>query len=233
MLHKTQPDFNDVLNSVKNNIFSSIVCNNIGKIIEFNPDTQRAEVELMQIKEYNGNYYPNAIISDVPVIMFGSSTAQITLPDLTGTICLLITLDRNYDAFMETGEAYAPETARMHNITDCIALTTFSTLNNPIQNYDDEAISIIYKKIVNEVLYNAVIKNYGNSLLLQVTNDINTSQIKVSDTINIQNSAQNLAVLIQTLITTIKTLTITNNAVSQTSRDALDSIAAQFGELLQ
>lgn len=233
MLQKTQADFNDAINSVKNNIFSNLICHNIGKILTYYPDTQTADIELMQVKEYNGVQYPNAVISQVPLIIYGTANAQITLPDMTGTICLLLTLDRNIDAFMETGTSYLPPTGRMHNITDSIAITTFSTLNNPIQDYDNEAISIIHKKIIEEIAYTSIIKNYANYILLQRTNGTNTSTIKIDDLITIQNTSQNLGTLIKSLITTIKALTITNNAVSTASKNALDTVATNFAALLK
>ncbi len=233
MLPKAQADFNTALNSVKDHIFSNLMCHNIGRIIEFYPDSQTADIELMQVKEYNGGQYANAVISEVPLIIYGTPAAQITLPDLTGTICLMFTLDRNIDAFMETGESYVPPTSRMHNITDCIAITTFSTLNNPLQNYDKDAISIIHNRIINAITYESVIKNYANYLLMQTTNGANTSTIKLAELITIQNSAQNLGTLMQALIEAIKDLTITGSVVSPTSKTALSTIAGNFAALLK
>ncbi len=237
MLPKAQADFNNALNSIKGSIFSNLMCHNIGRIITYYPDKQAADIELMQIKEFNNAQYPNAVICDVPLIIYGTENAHITLPDLTGTICLLFTLDRNIDAFMETGESYVPPTSRMHNITDCIAITTFSTLNNPIQNYDDTAISIIHNKIIDEVIYNSVIKNYADSILLKYNKDNDGtptySQIQLKDKINIQNTTRNLATLINTLIVHIRDLTITQGVVSDASKADLDADITAFGELLE
>ena len=159
----------------------------------------------------------------------------ITLPNPVGSICLLFFMDRNIDAFLETGELYEPENTRLHDFSDCIAITTFSTLNNPIENYDDTSITVAYKKLVDEVLYSAVIKNFGNSIQLKVSTEENTTQINISDKVNIQNTSQNLATLIQELITDVKSLTVnlTTGAVMPTSVDALDATADKFTELLQ
>lgn len=256
-IEKSSIDFSDAMEIAQNAIMTRLNCHNIGKIIEFDADTQTCTVQLMVLKQFYNNIIEPAPITNVPLIMYGASNGFITLPNPVGSICLLMFLDRNSDKFLQTGEQYLPETTRTHDYTDCVAITTFSTLNNPIQNYDDTAISIIHNKIIEEVVYESVIKNYADSILLQstngtntakinldidnlgailtssVTNGVNTTTLKLDNLITIQNSAQNLGALIQTLIQTIKGITITNSAVSTTSKDALDAVAINFAALLK
>ena len=224
---------NEILALSQNAIMSRLNCHNIGRIIDFDKNTQTCTVELMQLKQFTDEILIPAPLTDVPLIIYGTGDATITMPNPVGSTCLILFLDRNIDAFMQTGEQYVPDTARMHDFTDCVALTTFRTMVNPIDNYDETSISINYQQIVNEILYQATIKNFGNSINLKVENDLNTTQINIADRVKIQNTAQNLLVLITALINTIKAITITNNAISQTSRDALDAITTQFGELLE
>lgn len=232
---KSEPTFNDLMIMAQNNIMARTNCHNVGRIIEFDKTTQTCTVQIMQLKQFFDKTMAAAPITDVPLIIYGMGDGFITLPDPVGSICLLFFMDRNIDAFLETGELYEPDNTRLHDFSDCIAITTFSTLNNPIENYDDTAITIAYKNIVSDVLYNAVIKNYGNSLQLKVSTEENTTQINISDKVNIQNTSQNLASLIQELITTIEGITVntTTGAVMQTSIDALDEVAQKFTELLQ
>lgn len=224
---------NEILALSQNAIMSRLNCHNVGRIIDFDKNTQTCTVELMQLKQFTDEILIPAPLTDVPLIIYGAGDATITMPNPVGSTCLILFLDRNIDAFMQTGEQYVPDTARMHDFTDCVALTTFRTMVNPIDNYDETSISINYQQIVNEILYQATIKNFGNSINLKVENDLNTTQINIADRVKIQNTAQNLLVLITALINTIKAITITNNAISQTSRDALDAITTQFGELLE
>ena len=158
-MQKTTADFLSALELTKNNLSSKIYTHNIGRIIQFYPATQTADVELMQVKEYNGQLYPSTVLSKIPVIVYGSKDAQITLPDLTGTICVILTFDRNISAFMKTGESYEAKTSRKHNITDSIALTTFFSLNKSIQNYDNHAITITFQngniKVKDELISNS------------------------------------------------------------------------------
>ena len=234
-LEKHFPDFNDVIARIQQTTMSRLNCHNIGKIIEFEPETQTCTIQLMQQEQLGDNIYTPAPLTEVPLILYGIEGAHITLPNPVGSICLVLFLDRNIDAFMRTGEIYTPETKRTHDYTDCVALTTFKTLVNPIENYDTEAISIIYDKLIEEILYTSVIKNYGNSLLFKVSTEETSAQISIDDKINIQNTNRNLATLIQNLIATIKALTVNTNSgvVTTTSQNALQTIANNFSELLK
>ena len=232
---KSLPTQTDLSIFKQNKTMARLNCHNVGRIISFDKTTQTCTVQIMQLKQFQDRTFSLAPITDVPLIIYGMGDGFITLPNPVGSICLLFFMDRNIDAFLETGEMYEPDNTRLHDFSDCIAITTFSTLNNPIENYDDTAITIAYKNIVEDVIYNAVIKNFGNSLLLKVATEENTTQINISDKVNIQNTSQNLATLIQELITTIEAITVntTSGAIMQTSIDALDEVAQKFTELLQ
>lgn len=236
MYQPIKPDFIESLDFVKKNIMSNLYSHNIGKIVKFYSDTQTADVQLMQVKKYNGQLYPATLLSKIPVYVYGSADAQITLPDLTNTICLILTFDRNVSAFMKTGEAYEATTNRKHNITDSIALTTFFTLNNPIQNYDTNAITLRYKTIISEIVYYSVIQNFGNKILLKSIQNVGDSQtygqIQIADKINIKNNVTDLLTVLNGLIDKIKAITIQNNAVSSASQTQLEEYKTTIGNLL-
>ena len=224
---------NELLALSQEATMSRLNCHNIGRIVDFDSSTQTCTVELMQLKQFADEIIIPAPLTEVPLIIYGCGDASITLPNPVGSTCLVLFLDRNIDAFMQTGEQYVPDTARMHDFTDCVALTTFRTLVNPIENYDENSISINYQQLVNNILYYATVKNLGGSINLKVTNSVTEAEINIADKIRVQNTAQNLLLVITALINTIKSITITSNAVSPTSKDALDAITTQFGELLE
>lgn len=251
---KAQVDFNDVMAIAQDAIMSRLNCHNIGKILEFDSATQTCTVELMQIKQYNNNFYTPAPITQVPLIILSSGTGYITMPNPVGTICLLLFLDRNFDNFMETGEQYVPETARMHDFTDCVALTTFKTLANPLQNYDENAITLFNEEITEAIQSSSYIKVYGDSIQLktsQTQNEITLEEeitmnneginlssslggkISIDAQIGVSNAVQDLSLLMQAFITACENITITNGAVSQTSKDTFDALKTQFAALLK
>lgn len=155
-----------ILHNIKLKVLSEINCHNIGKITYFDPDSQTCTVELMQVKQYLEDYYNPAPITDVPLIVYGAGGGHITLPNPVGTYCLLLFMDRNIDSFLETGEQYVPETSRMHDFTDCVAITTFKTLANPIGDYDINAITISYQNTTLKVK-DSITTNAKNDIVLK------------------------------------------------------------------
>lgn len=215
-ISKAKPTQLEINQLLKTNIFSNLNCHNIGRILEFDPTTQLCTVELMQIKQFGDQAYTPAPITQVPLIILGAGNAHITMPNPVGTTCLLLFLDRNIDNFMETGEQYMPDTARMHDFTDCVALTTFKTLVNPIQDYDEQAISLL-----NE---DTSLKVYPDSVEVQTTGKI-----------KLANTTQNLASLMQSFLSVCENITVDTNtgALSSASKQAFASLKTQFEELLK
>lgn len=217
-INDISPNFLETTNFIKDGVFYNLVCHNIGRIISFNAQNQTAEIELMQLKQYGEYTFTPTILSEIPVIIYGTSMAQITLPDLTGTICVILTFDRNIDAFMETGEAYSPGTTRAHNITDSVALPTFFPFNASLQDYDTQAITI-KNKIKDE------------------EENVTYAQIKVTNKLNLQNTQRNLATLIQSLLTACENIATvadeSGGTLTPNAKQAFTDLKQQFGELLQ
>lgn len=238
-VQRSQTNFNDVMAIAQDAIMSRLNCHNIGRILEFDKTNQTCTVELMQIKQFNDQFLTPAPITQVPLIILGAGGGHITMPNPVGTICLLLFVDRNIDNFMETGEQYTPDTSRMHDFTDAIALTTFSTLANPLVDYDEDAINIFNKKVIEEVQKLSYIKIYPNNIQIQASDYINlvtdvSANITLNDKVSINNTEQDLGALIEELITAIKDLTVnlTTGTITTGSQDALDVVLEDFKKLL-
>nr|DAJ74735.1 MAG TPA: baseplate protein [Caudoviricetes sp.] len=234
-IQKSQIDFNGVMNLAQNAIMSRLNCHNIGRILEFDSKTQTCTVELMQVKQFNEMAYIPAPITQVPLIMLGAGGGHITMPNPVGTICLLLFLDRNIDNFLETGERYVPETARMHDFTDCVALTTFKTLANPLEEYDEKAVTIINEEIIEEIKNQSYIKVYSNSVQVKTSQgDTTGGTIIVSDKISMKNTSQNLADLMQNFLEACENITTVNGGtLTPASKQLFTNLKSQFEELLQ
>lgn len=263
-IEKSQINFNGVMNVAQDAIMSRLNCHNIGRIIEFDSTTQRCTVQLMQLKQFGESTITPVPITDVPLIILGAGNAHITMPNPVGTICVLLFMDRNIDDFLSTGESYAPATSRMHDFSDCVALTTFTTLVNPIENYDTEAVTIFNKELIEAVEYESYVKTYSDSIQMQVKSItppenegeepvtatgellINPSnvqastsaggQVSVSSKINIQNTSQNLATLIQTFLTACENIATvadeSGGTLTPAAKQAFTDLKTQFEELL-
>lgn len=256
MLKRGQIDLTTAVELAKNKIMSVMNCHNIGRIQTFYPETQTADIEVMQVKSLYNEFYNLPLLVNVPIIIYGGNNNGITLGDLTGAYCLLIFMDRNISSFLETGEIYNPDTSRMHDFSDCIALTTFKNNTNAISNYENEAINIYnnskqsssyVKTFVNNVEINSTqtIEQEGE----ETTNTSNFSvnptsvlientgggQVEVNAKINIENTSHNLAALMQDFLNACANITVDTNtgALTPTSQQAFNNLATQFGELLQ
>lgn len=231
-IQKSSMNFNSVMELSQDAVMSRLNCHNIGRVLQFYPDTQTADIELMILKQFNKEYITPALLTDVPLIIYGAGNGHITMPDPTGTICILLFMDRNIDAFLETEEAYVPETTRMHDFTDCIALTTFKTLANPLTDYDEKAVTIMNEEIIEEVKHKSFIKVYAQQILIQ--NSLG-GKISVTDKINIQNNQQNLSALIQSFLVACESIAVTPNSgvITPASKQMFTDLKAQFMELLQ
>lgn len=230
-IEKAQINFNSVMQLSQDAIMARLNCHNIGRILDFDPATQTCSIQLMQIKQFNRQKITPAILTDVPLIIYGAGGGHITMPDPTGTICILLFMDRNIDAFLETGESYVPQTTRMHDFTDCIALTTFKTLANPLTEYDEKAVTIMNEEIVDEVKHKSFIKVYSQQILMHNSSG---GQICVGEKISLQNNQQNLASLIQNFLMACENITTLNGGVlTPASKQLFTDLKTQFGELLE
>lgn len=230
-IEKAQINFNSVMQLSQDAVMARLNCHNIGRILDFDPATQTCSIQLMQIKQFNKQQITPTILTEVPLIIYGAGGGHITMPDPTGTICILLFMDRNIDAFLETSEPYTPLTSRMHDFTDCIALTTFKTLVNPLTGYDEKAVTIMNEEIIEEVKQKSFIKVYSQQILMQ--NSLG-GQISVGEKINIQNNQQNLANLIQSFLAACESITTVNGgALTPASKQLFMDLKTQFGELLE
>lgn len=230
-LHRNQVNFNDVMEIAQDAIMSRLNCHNIGRIIEFDKDTQTCTVELMQIKQFSNQLITPAPITQVPLIMLGAGGAYITMPNPVGTICLLLFLDRNIDNFMETGEQYVPDTTRMHDFTDAIALTTFTTLVNPLNDYDEEAVTLFNEGLIDEISKLSYIKIYPDKIEIQAADGAN---ITANDKVSISNSSQDLGTLIQSFLTACESIaTVNGGALTPASKQLFTDLKNQFAALIK
>lgn len=240
-----QADFRTSAQMLKESIFSTLNCHAVGQVLEFNSDNQTATVKICQVKELDGVAYQLPELEGVPVFVYGGNSKYITMGDIVGSYCILVFIDRNIDNFLETGQAYIPETARMHDWSDCIALCGFNPFTNSIKEYDLSSIQIrnngdVSNSVISVSLNDVSIKStYENSYSnVRVNGDgvlIENSQgaeILANDKITIKNASQNMAVLVSTLIETIENIIIVNNRVAEQSRSELESVKSKFQELL-
>lgn len=206
---------NDVLEQVKSNIFSTLNCHNIGRIIEYNAETNTATVETMILRKFYNEILQPSLIMDVPILTFGTKNARITMPNPVGCYVVLLFMDKNIDNFLETGEQHLSPTDRTHSISDCVALLTIDSAVDEQPLYDENALMLSNKGIIEDVEHQTFIK------------------VK-PDTVSIANDRQNLSNLINLFLVAcenIKTVTSTG-VLTADSKKKFTDLKTQFKELL-
>lgn len=257
-----QTDISSALSGANDSLFSRLNCHNIGRVINFDAEKQRADIELMQVKQFPDATDYAAILQDVPMIMYGAGGARITYPDPTGTIVLLFFIDRNIDDFLETGERYVPATSRMHDFSDCVAIPTFASDVDALLNYENDAITIIHEKLdeENDVKKETFIKTFPDHVVIKAQNIENASaeepeitsstigayngvvelenslggRIEVADKIGIENTSRNMLTLMNSFLTACESIaTVNGGGLTPSSKQLFTDLKTQFAELLK
>lgn len=214
---KENIDIKDIVNLTSESVQSIINCCKIGRIIDFNSSNWSVTVEILQVMTVNNNSFIPTILSEVPLLFYGVGGASITMPNVIGQNCLLLFCDRNIDNFLLTGQRYKPDNARKHSFADAVALLTVNSFVDTPPMYDESALTVNNK--------DNFIKIYNDSIELY------------AEKIKLYNSQTTLLTLIKSLIEEIQKITVdtttSNTQQAINNKAEFDTIATNFGELLQ
>ena len=117
------PDLDDLLAELKNGIFATLNCIQIGKISSFKKSEQTAEIMIQVKRRINGTdiaSYP--LLVDCPVVVIQGGGAYLDMPVSAGDYALVLFNDRNIDTWWDTANVAEPPTLRKHNLSDGFAL---------------------------------------------------------------------------------------------------------------
>jgi hypothetical protein len=145
---KSDPDLCSVLDQMTDNIKSSLNCISIGTIQSFDPTDQTATI-LLNYKRIN--LYDTDKVTDYqplvkcPVFILNGGGAYITFPIAKGDSCLVLFCDREIDTWFTKGGTNAPQSARVHDLNDGIALIGVKNTGNFISGYYTDGPMMFYK----------------------------------------------------------------------------------------
>jgi len=111
-----------VLDDLKHEVKEEINCVAIGRIEAFDDSTMTAKVTLRRRRMVDGVATDYPPLSDCPVMVIGSDTCRLTGPILQGKECVVFFNDRDFDAWFTDGGVRAPNTPRMHSLSDGLVL---------------------------------------------------------------------------------------------------------------
>ena len=237
------PDIVDVLNNLKLDIFSSMNCVKVGSIQSFNVATKTAEVQILfKRKLMNGTVQSIQKIIDVPVVTMQGGGGFLQFPIAAGDQCLLLFSDRRLDEWYTTGEQAVPGDARMHDLSDGIAIVGLNALNSTLPNYPTDRVILSYGGTSLELTADGytLIGQGGAEVDINDTVDLKAAagaEIKLDALVSIKNNTTTLLAVLSDLITTLQSLTVTvsgsSGIVSAATIAALTVVQNEITTLLE
>lgn len=142
------PDVKFVLDRLAQTIKAEINCVSIGTIKSFDADGQTATISINYkrivkgVVDAGGGQSTDRVIDyplliNCPVVVMTGGTGGITFPIAAGDTCIVLFCDRDIDAWYDTGvTSSVPNSERMHNLSDGIAIVGIRSKANPIASYE-------------------------------------------------------------------------------------------------
>lgn len=137
-----EPDLNALLLQLRQEIFFSLNCHQVGRIVRFNAQSQTAEIQLSVLRVVGERTITYPVLVDCPVFVHSGGDSCITIPIEPGDSCLVLFNDRNIDSWFSTGNEVAPNTRRAHDLSDGMALVGFRNLANRVSGYSMDSVDI-------------------------------------------------------------------------------------------
>lgn len=221
---KTQPDLLYSLQVFAEAVKYDLNCHRVGKIVKFYPESLTCDIELLELKPNQGRLDKYALIQGLPLMIEGGIDTNLTFGDVTGAECLVHFNDRDIDAWFDTGEAYQPNSKRLHAFSDGFVSLRPHNKNDVFQYEID-----------------GTVLNKGTTKIKLMENKVMVQTEKASITIDdnlieLKNTAQNLATLIQEFITACENITVNNAApipLTDASKAQFTTLKTQFQGLLK
>lgn len=141
-------DLREFIQRLKREIKSEIFKVSLGTITSFDADSQTASVELnYKAVLIGGTPQPNGtaldkivdypVILKCPVMILTGGQARLTMPVTVGDTCIVLFCDRDIDDWYQTGDTNRPPaTARMHDISDALAIVGIRSIANQIGDFN-------------------------------------------------------------------------------------------------
>lgn len=205
----SEPSLINLVEAIRENIFSTLNCHAIGKIESFDSINQTANISILYQRKVENfeetnlrDDYP--LLIDVPLIVLGGGKGSIRFPIETGDNCILFFNDRDIDNWYSSGAKTPLASNRKHSFSDALALIGPKSLANTFSDYDQTRTEFVHDK----------------------------TKISLSDKIRIKNQTQNLYDIIDGLFTQLGAL-VPNTGIPAANKTAIAALQVQFQQLME
>ena len=134
---RAEPDLCAVLDQLEDSIKASINCISLGTIKTFYSDSQTADITLnyKRVNLVDGSFSNYSLLVKCPVVVISGGSGYMTMPIASGDTCVVMFCDREIDTWFTNGGVNAPQSARVHDLNDGIALVGVRNSLGPISTY--------------------------------------------------------------------------------------------------
>lgn len=146
------PNSQDILSNLRDDIFINLNCHALATVFSFNPANQTIQGTINYTKTiyekvtdpkqinnvlYQPTYIQYPTLIDVPVIVMSGGASNLTMPIQKGDQCLIFFNDREIDSwFSGGGQQTNLSVYRLHSFADGIAIVGLFPTGKSIPNYD-------------------------------------------------------------------------------------------------
>lgn len=208
------PDLRALLEALKLEIFASLNCHQWGIIQSFDAAKQTAVVQIAMLRQipqvadgaarYVAKPFP--LLLDVPVFVNSGGAGTLTFPIANGDLALVLFNDRDIDTLWSTGNVAVPNSGRMHDLSDGLAIVGFRTGAKPLAGYD----------------------------VAKVVLALASTKIKLGTKVRIENGTTDLLTVLTNLMTVLTAWVNTGGSTPNPATvAALTAITAQLNTLLE
>ena len=132
-LDPSPPDLSEVFERLKRDILKNLNCCKVATVVSFNPGVANQTPPTLNVKiaqqvvtsvapDGTKTFANYPVLENVPVWFMGGGGFSFTFPIAAGNECMLLFHDRDLDSWYFNGAGNPPNTPRLHDITDAIAL---------------------------------------------------------------------------------------------------------------
>lgn len=205
----SEPTLMNIVEAIREDIFSSLNCHAVGVIESINLDLQTANVSIAYQKKienfpetYQRKDYPMLI--DVPLVIMGGGVGSLRFPISVGDSCLVLFNDRDIDNWIASGSKTPLASDRKHSFSDAFALIGPRSIADTLDDYLSNRTELVHDK----------------------------TQISLSDKIRIKNQTQNLYDIIDGLFTQLSAL-VPVTGIPAPNKAAIAVLQTQFQQLME
>lgn len=170
------PDLRTVLAALKQEIFYTLNCHEVGEIVSFDATSQSASVQVSVLKQIvEGDQYkqvPYPVLADCPVMFLGGGPASLRFPVAKGDPCLVLFNDRDLDNWFTTGNKVMPNSGRAHDLSDGLVIVGFRNKAGLLKNFSTDNAELVLGDFKLSIAPDGTVQLVGkNGTIIQVKND--------------------------------------------------------------